>query len=139
MVNKDIVWMLGRLPEEVVGIRSCALVSADGIPIASAGDPQHADQDQLASVVVGCATVARQAAAVLTGERLFREVMLSLPGAVLLVQTASDGAVLGVCADDDANMEVVSYEMDKFINGRRDHLVVQARTGAGGDGAPDRL
>ncbi|MDT0341600.1 roadblock/LC7 domain-containing protein [Streptomyces litchfieldiae] len=128
----DLRWMLTRLVEEVPGVLSVAVVSADGLPLLSSGPerslpatgraagPMGAAAD-LATVVSGLGSLTVGAATLMEGGRV-RQTLVAMDTGNLLVMSISDGSLLGVHTAPTADMGVVTYHMALFV-GRAGHLL----------------
>ncbi|WP_243761576.1 roadblock/LC7 domain-containing protein [Streptomyces sp. YIM 98790] len=155
---RDLRRLLARLVDEVPGLRSVAVVSADGLPLlASAPEPalaaaarpaaarprspREASAD-LATVVAGLAGLTLGAARMMDAGRV-RQTLVAMESGCLLVMTISDGSLLGAHTDPDADMSQVTYHMALFV-GRAGHLLTpelrarlraDAENAEGGEGA----
>nr|WP_245834511.1 roadblock/LC7 domain-containing protein [Streptomyces aidingensis] len=123
--------LLTRLVAEVPGLRSVAVVSADGLPLLSSApqrptaaprprSPREATAD-LATVVAGLASLTLGAARMMEAGRV-RQTLVAMESGCLLVMGISDGSLLGVHTDPDADMSLVTYHMALFV-GRAGHLL----------------
>ncbi len=127
---RDLRWLLDRLVDEVPGLLSVAVVSADGLPLLttvparrrtrSGTDPRGSTGD-LATIVSGLASLTGGAATLMEGGRV-RQTLVAMNTGNLLVMTISDGSLLGVYAEPDADMGLVAYHMALFV-GRAGHLL----------------
>ncbi|GAA2054121.1 MULTISPECIES: roadblock/LC7 domain-containing protein [Streptomyces] len=126
----DLRWLLTRLVEEVPGMRSVAVVSADGLPLLSSqpdaaarsgyAGPYGATAD-LATVVSGLGSLTRGAAQLMEGGEV-RQTLVAMDDGSLVVMSISDGSLLGVYAAPDADISMVTYHMARFV-GRAGHLL----------------
>lgn len=118
-------WLLTRLVAEVPGLRSVAVVSADGFPLlasdacapavsapARARGPRDAAGD-LAGVVSALASLTGGAARLMDAGRV-KQTMVAMADGHLVVMSISDGSLLGVRAAPDADLGIVSYHMALF-------------------------
>jgi predicted regulator of Ras-like GTPase activity (Roadblock/LC7/MglB family) len=124
--------LLTHLVEEVPGVLSVAVVSADGLPLLSSGpDPAPARGRRaagpsgavadLATVVSGLGSLTGGAATLMDGGRV-RQTLVAMDTGNLLVMSISDGSLLGVHTTPTADMSVVTYHMALFV-GRAGHLL----------------
>ncbi|MFR9725942.1 roadblock/LC7 domain-containing protein [Streptomyces sp. MS19] len=130
--GQDLRWMLTRLVEEVPGVTSVAVVSADGLPLlssedadtprppAATGGPQGATAD-LATIVSGLGSLTNGAAQLMEGGPV-RQTLVAMESGNLLVMSISDGSLLGAWTEPDADMSTVTYHMALFV-GRAGHLL----------------
>jgi hypothetical protein len=124
-------WLLTRLVAVVPGLRSVAVVSADGLPLLSSepagpavprqGKGPRGAMADLATVVSGLAAITDGAAGLMDGGRV-KQTLVTMADGNLLVMSISDGSLLGVYADPDADPGEVAYQMALFV-GRAGHLL----------------
>ncbi|MGP4114113.1 roadblock/LC7 domain-containing protein [Streptomyces sp. 4N509B] len=129
---RDLRWMLSRLVREVPGLVSVAVVSADGLPLLSSdpggavataggpGGPRGSSAD-LATIVSGLGSLTGGAASLMGGGAV-RQTLVAMNAGNLLVMSISDGSLLGVYTEPDADMGMVTYHMALFV-GRAGHLL----------------
>jgi predicted regulator of Ras-like GTPase activity (Roadblock/LC7/MglB family) len=125
-------WLLTRLVQEVPGLRSVAVVSADGLPLLSSEPaatvtvprqgkgPRGAVAD-LATVVSGLGAITTGAAQLMEGGGV-KQTLVAMAEGSLLVMAISDGSLLGVHTEPDADPGQVAYQMALFV-GRAGHLL----------------
>ncbi|MEV8033606.1 roadblock/LC7 domain-containing protein [Streptomyces sp. NPDC086182] len=127
--------LLSGLLQRATGATRALLAAGDGIKVAWSEQPVD-DADNLAAAVSGLYSLGRQQFSAAEGG--VRQVMVEHTGGTLLVMSAagrfSDGravnTVLAVVAGPDADPGQVAYEMEAFVRGLDEHLVVQARPNA---------
>ncbi|TDC77610.1 roadblock/LC7 domain-containing protein [Streptomyces hainanensis] len=135
--GQDLRWMLTRLVEEVPGAVSVAVVSADGLPLLSSEPSEDPNAGpgrrrrsltgplgaaaDLATVVSGLGSLTNGAAALMEGGQV-KQTLVAMAGGNLLVMSISDGSLLGVFTEPEADMSVVTYHMALFV-GRAGHLL----------------
>nr|WP_052848443.1 roadblock/LC7 domain-containing protein [Streptomyces avicenniae] len=123
--------MLAQLVEEVPGVTSVTVVSADGLPLLSSHDtsgprpaavagPLGATAD-LATIVSGLGSLTNGAAQLMEGGPV-RQTLVAMEAGNLLVMSISDGSLLGAYTDPEADMASVTYHMALFV-GRAGHLL----------------
>ncbi|WP_326596702.1 roadblock/LC7 domain-containing protein [Streptomyces sp. NBC_01803] len=126
----DLRWLLTRLVEEVPGVLSVAVVSADGLPLLSsepAGAPKRSAVGplgaaaDLATIVSGLGSLTAGAATLMEGGPV-RQTLVAMDTGNLLVMSISDGSLLGAYTEPMADMGVVTYHMALFV-GRAGHLL----------------
>jgi predicted regulator of Ras-like GTPase activity (Roadblock/LC7/MglB family) len=137
---RDLHWLLDRLVQEVPGLVSVAVVSADGLPLLSSeapgaptlsslrpgprmspgSGPRNSTAD-LATVVSGLGSLTVGAATLMSGGPV-RQTLVAMDAGNLLVMSISDGSLLGVYTEPDADMGLVTYHMALFV-GRAGHLL----------------
>ncbi|MGP3969624.1 roadblock/LC7 domain-containing protein [Streptomyces sp. 6N223] len=135
---RDLHWLLARLVQEVPGLVSVAVVSADGLPLLSSDGPAAAtvpplgsrmgpgtgprgSTADLATIVSGLGSLTGGAATLMSGGPV-RQTLVAMDAGNLLVMSISDGSLLGVYTEPDADMGLVTYHMALFV-GRAGHLL----------------
>ncbi|GAA3875130.1 roadblock/LC7 domain-containing protein [Streptomyces sedi] len=141
--GRDLRWLLGKLVDEVPGVRSVAVVSTDGLPLLSSeseadgapatfgftgpptprwpgGTPSGAAAD-LATVVSGLGSLTGGAAELMDGGQV-KQTLVAMETGNLLVMAISDGSLLGVYTDPTVDISVVTYQMARLV-GRAGHLL----------------
>jgi hypothetical protein len=130
--------MLARLVREMPGLVSVAVVSSDGLPLLSSDGPAAAatpspgprtgpgtgprgSSADLATIVSGLGSLTVGAANLMSGGPV-RQTLVAMDTGNLLVMSISDGSLLGVFTEPDADMGMVTYHMALFV-GRAGHLL----------------
>ncbi|UYQ60043.1 roadblock/LC7 domain-containing protein [Streptomyces peucetius] len=132
--------LLAGLIKKAPGTTRALLAAGDGIKVA--WTEQHVDDaDNLAAVISGLYSLGRQQFKDTAGG--IRQVAVEHDGGSLYVMSAGAdftddravNTVLAVVATPDADPGQVGYQMEAFVRGLEEHLVVQARpstfTGSG--------
>lgn len=123
--------LLTRAP----GTTRALLAAGDGLKVAWTEQPVD-DADNTAAVITGLYSLGRQQFKDTAGG--MRQVVAEHDGGTLFVMSAgvkftdnrAVNTVLAVLATPDADPGQVGWEMEAFIKGLDEHLVVQARTNA---------
>jgi hypothetical protein len=112
---------VGALAADTVGVRDAIAVSADGLLIAASDTSDPAAAQRLAAVVSGLISLSGSAA---RGYGLggLHKVVVDLTGGLVVVTALSPASVLGVVADDSADIGTIAYEMTLFAS-RVGHLL----------------
>ncbi|WP_240649700.1 roadblock/LC7 domain-containing protein [Streptomyces sp. Z26] len=121
--------MLSDLVDEVPGLLSVVVVSADGLPMLSSDDeadsaPQAVSRDNgtdLATIVSGLASLTSGASELMEAG-VVKQTMVSMDHGSLCVMSISDGSLLGAYAAPECDMSAVAYHMALFV-GRAGHLL----------------
>ncbi|MBM9624641.1 roadblock/LC7 domain-containing protein [Streptomyces zhihengii] len=124
--------LLNALLRKVPFTTSAVLASGDGLKLAHTEQPTD-DADNLAAVISGLYSLGRQQFRDMPGG--IRQVVVEHDGGSLFVMSAGTeftnnaavNTVLAVVATPDASPGQVGYEMETFIRGLNEHLVVAAR------------
>lgn len=131
-VRQHLIGLLEGLLRRAPGTTRALLGSGDGLKLAFT-DQSTDDADSLAAVISGLYSLGRQQFKDTAGG--IRQVVVEHDGGSLFVMSAGAeftddravNTVLAVMATPDADPGQVGYEMDAFIRGLDEHLVVQAR------------
>jgi predicted regulator of Ras-like GTPase activity (Roadblock/LC7/MglB family) len=120
--------LLTQLVNKTPGVTQALLASGDGLKMAWTDQPLD-DADTLAAVVSGLYSLGRQQFHKSPGG--VRQVVIEHDAGSLFVMSASGPAVgttmLAVVTSPKADPGQVGYEMDQFIKGLAEHLVIEAR------------
>ncbi|MEU9744748.1 roadblock/LC7 domain-containing protein [Streptomyces niveus] len=124
--------LLDGLLSKVPGTTRAVLASGDGLKLAWTEQPID-EADSLAAVTSGLYSLGRQQFKNTHGG--IRQVVVEHDGGGLFVMSAgvafqdhrAVGTVLAIVAEHTANFGQVGYEMEVFIRGLAEHLVVSAR------------
>lgn len=123
-----LAWLLEKFVQRVPGAVSAVLASDDGLRESVYGlDEIH--RDRLPAIISGFASLAGGVGQVAgdPGGRM-RQVIVEHDAALLFVQTAGPGGLLGVLAERDADAGLVGYEMAALVSQLPSHLSTPART-----------
>ena len=121
-------WLLEDFVRRVPGAVSAVLASGDGLRQAAYGlDEAH--RDHLPAVITGMAALARGVGEVAgdPGGRV-RQIVIEHDAALLFVQAAGPGGVLGALAEREADAGLVGHEMALLVSSLSAHLSTPART-----------
>lgn len=124
--------LLAGLLDKAPGTARALLASGDGLKLAFTEQPVD-DADSLAAVIAGLYSLGREQFKNSRGG--IRQVVVEHDGGSLFVMSAGAGftdnkavgSVLAVVAAPTADPGQVGYEMETFIRGLDEHLVVAAR------------
>jgi predicted regulator of Ras-like GTPase activity (Roadblock/LC7/MglB family) len=142
---RNLRWLLANLVAEVPGVRSVAVVSSDGLLLASSeeetGKAPHEARPgerperprppaparpaegtaELSTVVSGLASLTDGAARLMDGGPV-KQTVVTMDDGHLFVMAISDGSLLGVHAAAECDLSVVAYHMALFV-GRAGHVL----------------
>jgi predicted regulator of Ras-like GTPase activity (Roadblock/LC7/MglB family) len=137
-VSADIGWMVTSLTARVPDVVHAAVVSSDGLPLAtSAGFPRER-ADQIAAITSGLAGLTAGASQVL-GAGPIVQAVVELERGCLVVIAISEGASLVVLAST-TDLGLVAYEMTLLAERMGRLLTPPPRNGAGSPASsPDAL
>ncbi|MCY0932163.1 roadblock/LC7 domain-containing protein [Streptomyces sp. H27-H1] len=105
-------WIVNRFTERVVGIRSAAVVSADGLLLASSAGIAG-DASRLAAVSSGIVALSTGGAQLLGRGGVSRTVVEMAHGTII-VMAVSDGSLLAVLASPHCDLGVAGYHMSRL-------------------------
>ncbi|MGP3690575.1 roadblock/LC7 domain-containing protein [Streptomyces sp. IBSNAI002] len=126
-------WIVNRFTERVVGIRAAAVVSADGLLLASSAG-LAGDASRLAAVSSGLVALSSGGAQLLGRGGVSRTIVEMAHGTVV-VTAISDGSLLAVLASPQCDLGVAGYHMARLAR-QCGEVLTPARRGPGPDG-PD--
>lgn len=134
---KNLQWLLSNLVSEVPGVQSVAVVSSDGLLLATSDADEEAvpaaartgpvgpagSVADLSTVVSGLASLTDGASRLMeTGP--VKQTVVTMDDGHLFVMAISDGSLLGVHAGPECDLSVVAYEMAMFV-GRAGHVLTR--------------
>lgn len=108
--DADFAWLLDTFVRSVPGTRHCLAVSADGLLMAMSSELDRTGGDQLAAIVAGLSSLTRGAARQLRAGEV-RQAIVEMDGAFLVLMSISDGSLLAVVAQAEADIGLIGYEM----------------------------
>lgn len=106
----DLNWLITAFTNRVPAVARAAVVSADGLPLASSRGFPPEGLDQLAAIIAGLTSLAYGLATIFEGGRVIHTVVVMDRG-LLIVRAISHGASLVALADVDCDIGHVAYEM----------------------------
>ena len=106
----DLNWLITAFTDRVPAVARAAVVSADGLPLASSRGFPPEGLDQLAAIIAGLTSLAYGLATIFEGGRVIHTVVVMDRG-LLIVRAISHGASLVALADVDCDIGHVAYEM----------------------------
>ncbi|HEX3388173.1 MAG TPA: roadblock/LC7 domain-containing protein [Streptosporangiaceae bacterium] len=107
---QDLNWLITAFTERVPAVANAAVVSSDGLPLASSRGLAADRVDQLAAVTSSISSLVQGAARLFDGGPV-AQTLVTMEGGVLLVMSVSDGSSLAVLAGADCDLGLVAYEM----------------------------
>jgi predicted regulator of Ras-like GTPase activity (Roadblock/LC7/MglB family) len=110
---QNVSWMLDHFVRETAEVEQVIGVSSDGLLMAMSAIKDRPNAERLAAVVSGLTSLAGGAASWYALGSLNR-VIIDMADGYLLVTAISAGSVLGVIADNTANLGTLAYEMTLF-------------------------
>jgi predicted regulator of Ras-like GTPase activity (Roadblock/LC7/MglB family) len=113
---RNLNWLLNTFTTTTTasGVTHAIVVSADGLPIAVCEDLDRAMANQLAAIASGLVSLT-QGAARSFNAGLFKQTVVEMEEALLLLMTISDGSCLAVLAAADCDIGMVAYEMAVLV------------------------
>ena len=106
----DLNWLITAFTDRVPAVARAAVVSADGLPLASSRGFPPEGLDQLAAIIAGLTSLAYGLATIFEGGWVIHTVVVMDRG-LLIVRAISHGASLVALADVDCDIGHVAYEM----------------------------
>jgi hypothetical protein len=100
-------WLIAAFAERVPAVARAAVVSADGLPLASSPGFPADGLDQLAAIASGLSSLVRGVARIFDGGTVIQTVVMMHQG-LLMVRAISSGAVLVALASADCDIGQVA-------------------------------
>lgn len=116
----DLNWMITEFAERLPDVMNAAVVSSDGLPVASSRQLPADMLDQLAAVTSGLTSLVQGATRIFNGGPVTQTVIVMQHG-MLILMSLSSGTVLAVLAEPECDMGLVTYEM-RLLSERSGHL-----------------
>jgi predicted regulator of Ras-like GTPase activity (Roadblock/LC7/MglB family) len=111
---RNLNWLVSNFVVGVPGVTQAAVVSSDGLLIASSDGIDRIAADRLAAVAAGLQSIARGASVPLGGGAV-HEVIVELEHVILFVMSISESSVLAVTASRPCDVGLVGYEMAVLV------------------------
>ena len=111
---RNLNWLVSNFVAGVPGATQTAVVSSDGLLIASSDGIDRIAADRLAAVAAGLQSIARGASVPLRGGAV-HEVIVELEHVILFVMSISESSVLAVTASRPSDVGLVGYEMAVLV------------------------
>src|SRR3954471_22758084 len=123
----DIGWLVDGFTQRVPGVAHAAVVSADGLLMASSSGLPRDRADQLSAVASGLGSLTNGAALCFSAGQVVQTVV-EMQGGFLLLMAISDGSWLAVLASPTSDIGLVGYEMTMLVDRVGEHLSPELRT-----------
>ncbi len=122
--DADFAWLLDSYVRTVPRTRHALAVSADGLLMAMSTELDRTSGDQMAAIVAGLASLTRGSARHLRAGEV-RQAIVEMDTAFLVLMSISDGSLLAVVAEADADIGLVGYEMAMLVTRAESTLTPQ--------------
>ncbi|GAA2094028.1 roadblock/LC7 domain-containing protein [Actinomadura alba] len=122
----ELNWLLDGLVKRVTEVRHAAVLSSDGLRIASSGGLGRSESEHLAAVAASFQSLARGAGREFGGGAV-RQTIVEMENAFLFVTAAGQGACMAVLADAEADVGVIAYEMAMLVTRVGAHMATTPR------------
>lgn len=110
----NVNWLVNNFVNQVPGVADAVVVSSDGLPIASSAGLDRDSIDRFSAVASGLIGLSYGAAGRFGGGAV-TEVIVEMENAFLFVTGISDGSLLAVMANANADVGLVAYEMAVLV------------------------
>ncbi len=117
----DVGWLVDGFTQRVPGVAHAAVVSADGLLMASSAGLPRDRADQLSAVASGLGSLTNGAALCFSAGQVVQTVV-EMQGGFLLLMAISDGSWLAVLASPTSDIGLVGYEMTMLVDRVGEHL-----------------
>ncbi|WP_329410500.1 roadblock/LC7 domain-containing protein [Nocardia vinacea] len=118
MINshaKELDWLLDNLVTRLAGVEGAVVLSADGLLIGRSQNVTREGAEQLSAM-----SSALQSLAIGVGRHFakgtVRQTIVELERAFLIVTAAGKGACLALLAEENAEIELIVYEMNVMVH-----------------------
>lgn len=107
-------WVLQKFRSDLPGVFDVAVVSADGMLLARASDPNAPAPELISPIASGLAALGAAAAGLHASGPVQRTV-LEMEHGILVVVAVSDGSLLAVAAESGTDRSVLGYRMTRLV------------------------
>jgi predicted regulator of Ras-like GTPase activity (Roadblock/LC7/MglB family) len=111
----NVNWLVNDFVNRVPGVKEAVVVSSDGLPIAASSGLDRDSVDRFAAVASGLIGLSYGAAGRFDGGSV-TEVIVEMERAFLFVTGISDGSLLAVVAEAQADVGLIAYEMAVLVD-----------------------
>jgi len=122
----DLNWLVNSFVDKTPGVSESVVVSSDGLPIAKSEGLDRDSTDRFSAVASGLIGLSYGAAGRFGGGAV-TEVIVEMENAFLFVTGISDGSLLAVMAESNADVGLVAYEMAVLVEKAGDSLTPELR------------
>jgi hypothetical protein len=129
MTVQSMNWLVSAFTQDVAGVAHAALVSADGLLVASNENLPRDRADQLSAIASGLSSLAVGTAELFTAGRVVQSV-IEMEQGFLLLMNVGDGSNLVVLARPGCDIGLVGYEMTLLVDRVGKMVETPARNGA---------
>jgi predicted regulator of Ras-like GTPase activity (Roadblock/LC7/MglB family) len=112
---QSLSWLVSAFTQDIAGVAHAALVSADGLLVASDENLPRDRADQLAAIASGLSSLAVGTAELFTAGQVVQSVIEMQQG-FLLLMSVGDGSNLVVLASSGCDIGLIGYEMTLLVD-----------------------
>ncbi|NIY65511.1 roadblock/LC7 domain-containing protein [Streptomyces malaysiensis] len=132
MHRNNLDWILDEHILNLDGTKRALLLSGDGLTMASSQGIDRAMAERMSAAVSGLQSLSRGSAEFANCEDSpWQQTMIEYGGGYIFLMAAGEGAYLAVSAAEGADVELVSYAMEKTIARLGQEMGVASRGTAG--------
>ncbi len=110
----DLQWLLDDLVGRVTGVNRAVVLSADGLLLVRSDNLAEEDAEHLCAVASAFQSLSRGTAQRFHGGRV-HQTLVEMEHGFLFVMAAGRGACLAALATANADLGLVAYEMNRFV------------------------
>ncbi len=110
----NINFLIANFSERVPGARDAIVVSSDGLLMAKSAGLSREAADRFSAAASGLIGLAYGAAAPFGGGRI-TEIVIEMESGFIFVTGISDGSLMAVLAEHDADVGLIGYEMARLV------------------------
>ncbi|WP_216214840.1 roadblock/LC7 domain-containing protein [Amycolatopsis aidingensis] len=125
----DLNWLLDDVVNRVVGAQNAIVLSADGLLIGRSAGMSKDDSDQLSAIASSLQSLAKGVSKQFSRGQVLQN-MIEMERGYLFVSAAGQGACLAVLAEENVDVEMIAYEMNRLVKRVGDYLASAPREAA---------
>ncbi|GAB3502186.1 roadblock/LC7 domain-containing protein [Amycolatopsis cihanbeyliensis] len=125
----DLNWLLDDVVNRVVGAQNAVVLSADGLLIGRSAGMSKDDSDQLSAIASSLQSLAKGVSKQFSRGQVLQN-MIEMERGYLFVSAAGQGACLAVLAEENVDVEMIAYEMNRLVKRVGDYLASAPREAA---------
>ncbi|MFG2446567.1 roadblock/LC7 domain-containing protein [Nocardia fluminea] len=129
-VATDLDWLLDDMVARLPGVRYAVVLSADGLLLGRSAALGRDDAERFCAMAAAMHSLARGAGRQF-GVGGVCQTLIELDRGALFVTAAGANACLALLAEDDADLAMAAYEVNRTVDRVGAHLSASARRGNG--------
>ncbi|HVV08916.1 roadblock/LC7 domain-containing protein [Amycolatopsis sp.] len=122
----DLNWLLDDMVDRVVGAQHAVVLSADGLLMGKSAGLSKDDSDQLSAISSSLQSLAKGASRHFARGPVL-QTLIEMAGGYLFVSAAGQGACLAILAEENVDVEMIAYEMNRLVKRVGDYMTSAPR------------